>query len=178
MTNPRHNIRDVYPDTGTEISAKSWLTEAPMRMLMNNLHPDVAENPHELVVYGGIGRAARTWEDFDAIVAGLKELEDDQTMLVQSGKPVGIFRTHKDAPRVLIDADEVLWLNDQEITLEALEQPLVAAFEQASDPESFSIAVKADGQVPVETLQAVMRSIKAAGFRRITLLTQPSGEAP
>ncbi|MEH6493913.1 ExbD/TolR family protein [Halopseudomonas sp.] len=82
-----------------------------------------------------------------------------------------------DAPRVLIDADEVLWLNDQEITLEALEAPLVAAFEQAADPEQFSIAVKADGDVPVETLQAVMRSIKAAGFRRITLLTQPSGEA-
>ncbi|MEM6587993.1 MAG: urocanate hydratase [Pseudomonadota bacterium] len=102
MTNSRHNIRDVYPDTGADITAKSWLTEAPMRMLMNNLHPDVAENPHELVVYGGIGRAARTWDDFDAIVSALKELEDDQTLLVQSGKPVGIFRTHKDAPRVLI----------------------------------------------------------------------------
>ncbi len=102
MTNPRHNTRDIYPDTGPEISAKSWLTEAPMRMLMNNLHPDVAENPHELVVYGGIGRAARTWADFDTIVAQLKELEEDQTLLVQSGKPVGVFRTHKDAPRVLI----------------------------------------------------------------------------
>jgi urocanate hydratase len=102
MTDPRHNIRDVFPATGTEITAKSWLTEAPMRMLMNNLHPDVAENPHELVVYGGIGRAARTWNDFDRIVASLKDLEDDQTLLVQSGKPVGVFRTHKDAPRVLI----------------------------------------------------------------------------
>ncbi len=102
MTNPRHNIRDVFAPTGSKISAKSWLTEAPMRMLMNNLHPDVAENPHELVVYGGIGRAARTWEDFDAIVAALKELEDTQTLLVQSGKPVGVFNTHKDAPRVLI----------------------------------------------------------------------------
>ncbi|WPZ32495.1 urocanate hydratase [Thalassobaculum sp. OXR-137] len=102
MTNARHNIRDVFPATGTEITAKSWLTEAPMRMLMNNLHPDVAENPHELVVYGGIGRAARTWEDFDRIVASLKSLEEDETLLVQSGKPVGIFRTHADAPRVLI----------------------------------------------------------------------------
>jgi len=102
MTNPRHNMRDVFPDTGTDITAKSWLTEAPMRMLMNNLHPDVAENPHELVVYGGIGRAARTWDDFDEMVATLKTLEDDETMLVQSGKPVGVFRTHKDAPRVLI----------------------------------------------------------------------------
>ena len=102
MTDPRHNIRDIFPATGTELTAKSWLTEAPMRMLMNNLHPDVAENPHELVVYGGIGRAARTWRDFDTIVASLKELEDDQTLLVQSGKPVGVFHTHKDAPRVLI----------------------------------------------------------------------------
>ena len=98
----RHNTRDIYPATGSKITAKSWLTEAPMRMLMNNLHPDVAENPHELVVYGGIGRAARTWEDFDRIVAALKDLNDDETLLVQSGKPVGIFRTHKDAPRVLI----------------------------------------------------------------------------
>ncbi len=102
MKSSRHNLRDIYPPTGPEITAKSWLTEAPMRMLMNNLHPDVAENPHELVVYGGIGRAARTWEDFDTIVASLKELEEDETLLVQSGKPVGVFRTHKDAPRVLI----------------------------------------------------------------------------
>ena len=102
MSGPRKNTRDVYPPTGPEITAKSWLTEAPMRMLMNNLHPDVAENPHELVVYGGIGRAARTWEDFDRIVDSLKALETDQTLLVQSGKPVGVFQTHKDAPRVLI----------------------------------------------------------------------------
>ncbi|MDP2082517.1 MAG: urocanate hydratase [Pseudotabrizicola sp.] len=98
----RHNTRDIYPATGTEISCKSWLTEAALRMLMNNLHPDVAENPHELVVYGGIGRAARTWEDFDRICAALRDLEADETLLVQSGKPVGIFRTHADAPRVLI----------------------------------------------------------------------------
>ena len=102
MTNPRHNQRDVYPPTGAEITAKSWLTEAPMRMLMNNLHPDVAENPHELVVYGGIGRAARTWKDFGAIVDSLKTLEADETLVVQSGKPVAIVRTHEDAPRVLI----------------------------------------------------------------------------
>ncbi len=99
---PRHNQRDVFAPTGTKLTAKSWLTEAPLRMLMNNLHPDVAENPHELVVYGGIGRAARTWADFDSIVATLKTLEDDQTLLVQSGKPVGVFTTHTNAPRVLI----------------------------------------------------------------------------
>ncbi|MBL8599994.1 MAG: urocanate hydratase [Devosia sp.] len=113
MSQTRRNIRDVFPPTGTEITAKSWLTEAPMRMLMNNLHPDVAENPHELVVYGGIGRAARSWEDFDRIVASLKSLEDDETLLVQSGKPVGIFRTHKDAPRVLIANSNLVphWAN-------------------------------------------------------------------
>ncbi|WP_170329576.1 urocanate hydratase [Ruegeria arenilitoris] len=102
MTDPRKNTRDIYPPTGPELNAKSWVTEAPLRMLMNNLHPDVAENPHELVVYGGIGRAARTWQDFDTIVAGLKDLEEDETLIVQSGKPVAIIRTHKDAPRVLI----------------------------------------------------------------------------
>ena len=79
MSDPRKNTRDIYPATGTEMTAKHWTTEAPLRMLMNNLHPDVAENPHELVVYGGIGRAARTWDDFDKIVASLKDLEEEQT---------------------------------------------------------------------------------------------------
>ena len=102
MTDPRKNARDIFPPTGPELSAKHWTTEAPMRMLMNNLHPDVAENPHELVVYGGIGRAARTWDDFDRIVTSLKALEEDETLLVQSGRPVGVFRTHSNAPRVLI----------------------------------------------------------------------------
>ena len=87
---------------GSELSAKSWLTEAPLRMLMNNLDPDVAERPEDLVVYGGIGKAARDWKSFEGIVDALRRLEDDQTLLVQSGQPVGIFRTHKDAPRVLI----------------------------------------------------------------------------
>ncbi|TIP60607.1 MAG: urocanate hydratase [Mesorhizobium sp.] len=102
MTDPRHNIREVRSPRGSELNARTWLTEAPLRMLMNNLDPDVAENPNELVVYGGIGRAARTWNDFDRIVASLKTLGDDETLLVQSGKPVGVFRTHTDAPRVLI----------------------------------------------------------------------------
>ena len=94
--------RVIRPATGTGLSCKSWLTEAPLRMLMNNLHPDVAERPEELVVYGGIGRAARDWESFDKICETLRRLEDDETLLVQSGKPVGVFRTHVDAPRVLI----------------------------------------------------------------------------
>ncbi len=96
------NSRVIRSPHGSELSAKSWLTEAPLRMLMNNLDPDVAEKPGELVVYGGIGRAARSWEDFDRICASLRSLEADETLLVQSGKPVGIFRTHPDAPRVLI----------------------------------------------------------------------------
>ncbi|MXO90882.1 urocanate hydratase [Pontixanthobacter aquaemixtae] len=113
MTDRTHNSRAVFPPTGSELNTKSWLTEAPLRMLMNNLHPDVAENPDELVVYGGIGRAARNWAAFDAIVESLKTLEEDQTLLVQSGKPVGVFRTHSDAPRVLIANSNLVphWAN-------------------------------------------------------------------
>ena len=98
----RHNIREVRAPRGSDLTALSWQTEAPLRMLMNNLDPDVAENPNELVVYGGIGRAARTWGDFDRIADTLRTLKADETLLVQSGKPVGVFRTHADAPRVLI----------------------------------------------------------------------------
>jgi len=107
------NSRIIRAATGTELSAKSWLTEAPLRMLMNNLDPIVAERPEELVVYGGIGRAARNWECYDAIVKALTTLEADQTLLVQSGKPVGVFRTHKDAPRVLIANSNLVphWAN-------------------------------------------------------------------
>ena len=96
------NSRNISAPRGDDITCRSWLTEAPMRMLMNNLDAEVAEKPEELVVYGGIGRAARNWESFDRIVASLKTLNDDETLLVQSGKPVGVFRTHEDAPRVLI----------------------------------------------------------------------------
>src|SRR5213083_2737012 len=94
--------RVVRAPRGSSISARSWLTEAPLRMLMNNLDPEVAERPEDLVVYGGIGKAARNWECFDAIVRCLRELGNEETLLVQSGKPVGIFKTHPDAPRVLI----------------------------------------------------------------------------
>lgn len=98
----RDESRNILAPTGTSLTCKSWLTEAPFRMIQNNLHPDVAENPKSLVVYGGIGRAARNWECYDQILASLKELEDDQTLLIQSGKPVGVFNTHENAPRVLI----------------------------------------------------------------------------
>ena len=107
------NARVIRADHGTKLSAKSWQTEAPLRMLMNNLDPMVAERPEELVVYGGIGRAARDWESFDRIVAALKKLECDESLLVQSGKPVGVFRTHADAPRVLIANSNLVpnWAN-------------------------------------------------------------------
>ena len=100
--NLARNEREVRAPRGSALSAQSWSTEAPLRMLMNNLDPDVAERPQELVVYGGIGRAARNWECFDRIVATLKQLREDQTLLVQSGKPVGVFPTHSGAPRVII----------------------------------------------------------------------------
>ncbi len=107
------NSRVVRPATGTELTAKSWQSEAPLRMLMNNLHPDVAERPEELVVYGGIGRAARDWASYDKIVETLRRLEDNQTLLIQSGKPVGVFTTHENAPRVLIANSNLVpkWAN-------------------------------------------------------------------
>jgi urocanate hydratase len=105
--------RIIKAPTGATLSAKSWLTEAPLRMLMNNLDPEVAERPEDLVVYGGIGKAARDWACFDKIVETLRDLEDDETLLVQSGKPVGVFRTHADAPRVLIANSNLVpaWAN-------------------------------------------------------------------
>jgi urocanate hydratase len=102
MNDRLDNTRTIKAPTGTELSCKSWQTEAPLRMLMNNLDPDVAEHPHELVVYGGIGRAARNWQCFDQIQKSLQDLNIDETLLVQSGKPVGVFKTHENAPRVLI----------------------------------------------------------------------------
>ncbi|MCU0984919.1 MAG: urocanate hydratase, partial [Acetobacteraceae bacterium] len=102
MTDAPANRRVIRSPRGSTLNALSWQTEAPLRMLMNNLDPEVAERPDDLVVYGGIGRAARDWRCFDTIVSVLKRLRDDQTLLVQSGKPVGVFPTHTDAPRVLI----------------------------------------------------------------------------
>jgi urocanate hydratase len=98
-TNTRMPLR---APRGTQLSCKSWLTEAPLRMLMNNLDPEVAERPAELVVYGGIGKAARNWACYEQIVNALRALSDEETLLIQSGKPVGVFRTHADAPRVLL----------------------------------------------------------------------------
>src|SRR5699024_2852468 len=105
--------RVVRAPRGTELNAKSWQTEAPLRMLMNNLDPEVAERPEDLVVYGGTGKAARNWESFDAIVDTLKDLEADETLLVQSGKPVGVCKTNEWAPRVLLANSNLVcdWAN-------------------------------------------------------------------
>ena len=105
--------RIVTAPRGTEISCRGWQQEAALRMLMNNLDPEVAERPEDLVVYGGTGKAARNWEAFDAIVRELRDLDDDETLLVQSGKPVGVFRTHEWAPRVLIANSNLVgkWAN-------------------------------------------------------------------
>ncbi|MEX1057414.1 MAG: urocanate hydratase, partial [Natronospirillum sp.] len=103
MTDHRHDAnRTIKAPIGTALSCKSWLTEAPLRLLMNNLDADVAERPEDLVVYGGIGRAARNWQCYDKIIEVLQRLEEDETLLIQSGKPVGVFQTHADAPRVLL----------------------------------------------------------------------------
>ena len=113
MSIDRRNARDIKAPTGPELTCGSWQTEAPFRMIQNNLDREVAENPDELVVYGGIGRAARSWSDFEAILSSLRTLADDETLLVQSGKPVGVFRTHADAPRVLIANSNIVphWAN-------------------------------------------------------------------
>ena len=113
MTRSLSNKRDVKSPTGPHLNCLSWATEAPFRMIQNNLDREVAENPDELVVYGGIGRAARTWGDFDQILNTLKTLSEEETLLVQSGKPVGVFHTHKDAPRVLIANSNIVphWAN-------------------------------------------------------------------
>ena len=113
MSIDRRNARDIKAPTGPELTCGSWQTEAPFRMIQNNLDREVAENPDELVIYGGIGRAARSWSDFEAILSSLKTLADDETLLVQSGKPVGVFRTHADAPRVLIANSNIVphWAN-------------------------------------------------------------------
>src|SRR3984893_10661145 len=102
MAKPTPGARPVRADRGSQVTCNAWPQEAALRMLMNNLDPEVAERPDDLVVYGGTGRAARSWADFDAIVATLRRLADDETLLVQSGRPVGVFRTHEWAPRVLI----------------------------------------------------------------------------
>ncbi|RLY93865.1 urocanate hydratase [Kocuria tytonicola] len=157
------NARPVRAPRGTEISAKSWQTEAPMRMLMNNLDPEVAERPDDLVVYGGTGRAARSWEAFDAIVKTLKELEDDETLLVQSGKPVGVFRTHQWAPRVLIANSNLVgdWATWPEFR--KLEDEGLMMYGQMTAGSWIYIATQGILQGTYETFYAVARKLYEEG---------------
>jgi urocanate hydratase len=165
--------RPVRSPRGTEISAKSWQTEAPLRMLMNNLDPEVAERPDDLVVYGGTGRAARSWEAFDAIVDTLRDLEDDETLLVQSGKPVGVFRTHVWAPRVLIANSNLVgdWANWPEFR--RLEAEGLTMYGQMTAGSWIYIGTQGILQGTFETFAAVARKLAAQG----RLPAQPDGAA-
>ena len=149
--------RTIRADRGTEISAKSWQTEAPLRMLMNNLDPEVAERPEDLVVYGGTGRAARSWEAYDAIVETLKDLEEDETLLVQSGKPVGVVKTNKWAPRVLIANSNLVgdWANWKEFR--ALEAEGLMMYGQMTAGSWIYIATQGILQGTYETFAAIGR---------------------
>src|SRR6476659_2633012 len=164
------NARIIRAPHGGDISAKSWLTEAPLRMLMNNLDPDVAERPDDLVVYGGSGRAARSWPAFDAIVKSLQSIEQDETLLVQSGKPVGIFRTHEWAPRVLI-ANALLvpaWANWA--TFRDLEDRGLTMYGQMTAGSWIYIGTQGILQGTYETLAALARRHFGGSLRgRITV---------
>ncbi len=144
--------RTVRAPRGTQISCKGWLQEAALRMLMNNLDPEVAEDPDHLIVYGGRGRAARSWEAFDAIVASLRALEDDETLLVQSGKPVAVFRSHRDAPRVLIANSNLVPHWATQAHFDALEQQGLTMYGQMTAGSWIYIGTQGILQGTYETL--------------------------
>src|ERR1043165_6003152 len=150
--------RVIRAPRGTTISCKGWQQEAALRMLMNNLDPEVAERPEDLIVYGGTGRAARSWEAFDAIVDALKRLENDETLLVQSGKPVGVFRTHEEAPRVLISNSQLVprWGNWDEFR--ALEAMGLTMYGQMTAGSWIYIGTQGILQGTYETFAAVART--------------------
>ncbi|MCF4005660.1 urocanate hydratase [Corynebacterium uropygiale] len=167
--------RVVRAPRGTTLNAKSWQTEAPLRMLMNNLDPEVAERPEDLVVYGGTGRAARSWEAFDAIVATLKELEDDETLLIQSGKPVGVFRTHEWAPRVIIAnsnlvGDWATWPEFRKLEAEGL-----IMYGQMTAGSWIYIATQGILQGTYETFGAIARKRFGGSLRGTITLTGGCG---
>ncbi|GAB3193699.1 urocanate hydratase [Nesterenkonia suensis] len=166
-TTTRHDpSRSIRAARGTELTAKSWQTEAPLRMLMNNLDPEVAERPEDLVVYGGTGRAARSWEAYDAIVATLKDLEEDETLLVQSGKPVGVLRTHRWAPRVLLANSNLVgdWATWPEFR--RLEDEGLMMYGQMTAGSWIYIATQGILQGTYETFSAVAKRMHEQG--RIT----------
>ncbi len=171
----RISNRVIRSPRGTELTAKSWVTEAPLRMLMNNLDPEVAEKPQELVVYGGIGRAARNWECFDKIVEVLERLEGDETLLVQSGKPVGVFKTHADAPRVLIANSNLVphWANWEHFN--ALDQQGLMMYGQMTAGSWIYIGSQGIVQGTYETFVAMGRQHYDGSLRGRWILTAGLG---
>ena len=171
--NPAHT--NIRAPRGTELTAKSWQTEAPLRMLMNNLDPEVAERPEDLVVYGGTGRAARSWEAYDAIVRTLENLEDDETLLVQSGKPVGIIRTNPWAPRVLIANSNLVgdWANWPEFR--RLEAEGLIMYGQMTAGSWIYIATQGILQGTYETFAAIARKRYGGTLRGTLSLTGGCG---
>src|SRR6202011_6135388 len=155
--------RLVRAPRGTELSCKGWQQEAALRMLMNNLDPEVAEHPEDLVVYGGTGKAARSWEALDAIVRTLRGLENDETMLVQSGKPVGVFRTHEWAPRVLIANSNLVgdWANWEQFR--KLEAQGLMMYGQMTAGSWIYIGTQGILQGTYETFGAVAKKLAASG---------------
>ncbi|MEV6344801.1 urocanate hydratase [Actinoplanes sp. NPDC051851] len=175
MTDFSKGARPVRAPRGPEITAKSWQTEAPMRMLMNNLDAEVAERPDDLVVYGGTGRAVRSWAAFDAIVATLRDLEADETLLVQSGKPVGVFRTHEWAPRVLIANSNLVgdWANWPEFR--RLEQAGLTMYGQMTAGSWIYIGTQGILQGTYETFAAVAAKRGATSLAGTLTLTGGAG---
>ena len=160
---------------GAQLNAKSWLTEAPLRMLMNNLDPEVADHPESLVVYGGIGKAARNWECFDKIVETLKQLESDETLLIQSGKPVGVFKTHPDAPRVLIANSNIVphWANWE--TFHKLDKAGLMMYGQMTAGSWIYIGTQGIVQGTYETFMEMGRQHYAGNLRGKWILTAGLG---
>ncbi|MCI2429754.1 urocanate hydratase [Candidatus Acetothermia bacterium] len=168
--------KEIRAPRGTQLNCKSWLTEAPLRMLMNNLDPDVAGDPANLIVYGGTGKAARTWEDFWAIVETLKKLENDETLLVQSGKPVAVFKTHTDAPRVLI-ANSLLvphWASWEKFR--ELEQKGLIMYGQMTAGSWIYIGTQGILQGTYETLASVAKEHFGGSLKRKFVLSAGLGE--
>ncbi len=168
-------MKKVKAPRGTELTCKGWIQEAAMRMLMNNLDPEVAENPDELIVYGGSGKAARNWEAFDAIINSLKNLENDETLLIQSGKPVGVFKTHENAPRVIISNSMLVpdWANWDEFR--RLEQLGLTMYGQMTAGSWIYIGTQGILQGTYETFAEVARQHFGGSLEGKFLLTAGIG---
>src|SRR5579864_8177902 len=175
VSSPASANRVVRAPRGTTLSCKGWLQEAALRMLMNNLDPDVAEAPDQLIVYGGRGRAARSWEAFDALVATLRTLENDETLLVQSGKPVVVFRTHPDAPRVLIANSNLVPHWATQSNFDALEKQGLIMYGQMTAGSWIYIGTQGIVQGTYETLGSLAKQQGWPSLRGKLVLTAGLG---